>query len=264
MFQTNDKSRVIVITGGGHGIGRAAALLCAKRGDSVCLLDLDASAAEVSANECLKNGAYAALALQCDVSDEPSVMAALERSGKELGPVWGLFANAGIDRGGPIHQLDLGTWQEVIRTNLTGTFLTCKHALRQMLVVQSGGSIVCTSSPGSLVAFAAGGAAAYSASKAGVSSLVRSIAIEYARFSIRANSIVPGATETGLMWSRVPESGIMPTRVQLQAQIPLGRLATAEEPAGAAAWLLSDASSYVTGSQLVCDGGVLAKSSLSV
>jgi NAD(P)-dependent dehydrogenase (short-subunit alcohol dehydrogenase family) len=151
-----------------------------------------------------------------------------------------------------------------LATNLNGIYLTCKHAIREMLAAQRGGSIVCTSSPSSFLAIAAGGAGAYSASKGGISALVRCLAVDYARDGIRVNAVVPGATETALMWASVPEEQRPGIRQQICTEIPLGRVAEPEEPARAVLWLLSEESSYVTGSHLVCDGGILAKSSISV
>src|SRR6185437_4402237 len=154
-----------------------------------------------------------------------------------------LFANAGIDTGGPIHDLPLATWSLVIETNLTGVFLSCKHALRAMLAAGIPGSIVCTSSPTGFVALAAGGTGVYSATKAGISALVRCMAIDYARHGIRVNAIVPGATETALMWNNVAEENIPEMRQVMSNEIPLGRLAQPEDPARAVGWLLSDESS---------------------
>jgi NAD(P)-dependent dehydrogenase (short-subunit alcohol dehydrogenase family) len=114
------------------------------------------------------------------------------------------------------------------------------------------------------VALAAGGCGAYSATKGAISSLVRCMAIDYAKFGIRVNAVTPGATETGMMWNNVPAEEIESMRVQLCREIPLGRLARPEDPARAVAWLLSDESAYMTGSHVVCDGGILAKSSISV
>jgi NAD(P)-dependent dehydrogenase (short-subunit alcohol dehydrogenase family) len=127
----------------------------------------------------------------------------------------------------------------------------------------TGGSIVCVSSPFALTAPEAG-ASAYSASKAGISALVRSLAVDYGRHGIRVNAILPGPTETELMWANVPESERARVRRTIESEVPLGRLADPKEPARAAMWLLSDNASYVTGSQLACDGGVLAKASVSV
>lgn len=262
----NAKARVIVVTGGGSGIGRAVVLACAKRGDNIAVLDKNGASAKAAAEEARKAGAGAgsAMGLECDVASEEQVMQAFAASTEQLGAPYGLFANAGIDTGGPIHDLPLATWRLVIETNLTGVFLSCKHALRAMLAGGIPGSIVCTSSPTGFVALAAGGTGVYSATKAGISALVRCMAIDYARHGIRVNALVPGATETPLMWNNVPPEDIVRMRKQLSGEIPLGRLAEPEDPAKAVAWLLSDESSYVTGSHLVCDGGILAKSCVSV
>lgn len=257
-------ARTIVITGAAAGIGRATALLCAARGDRVALLDTDRVATESAARDALASGAPDALAIGCDVADESQVEAAFTEVQARFGVPWGVFANAGIDVGRPLHELSLDLWKQVLDTNLTGVFLTCKHALRLMVESNAGGSIVCASSVGAFAAFASGGASAYSATKGGISSLVRCMAVDYARYGIRVNAIVPGATETRLMWNNTDPAEVGSMRAQLGKEIPLGRLATPEEPARAVLWLLSWDSSYVTGTQLVCDGGVLAKASLSV
>jgi NAD(P)-dependent dehydrogenase (short-subunit alcohol dehydrogenase family) len=253
-----------VITGGAAGIGRAVACLCAARGDRVTVLDRDEAAVAQTSQDALKLGAAGAIGLVCDVRCEDQVERALELSAERFGAPYAVFANAGVDIGGLIHELPLETWKEVMDTNLTGVFLTCKHALRQMLAAGVKGSIVCTSSPNGLVALAGGAAGAYSASKAGISALVRCMAIDYAKFGIRVNAILPGATETGLMWNNVAAGHIPEMREQLNREIPLGRLGQPEDIARAVVWLLSDDSAYITGSQLVCDGGILAKSCISV
>ena len=181
-----------------------------------------------------------------------------------MGPIYGAFANAGLDTGGFLHELPFETWKRVLDTNLTGIYLTCKYALRQILKAGTPGSIVCTSSPAATVGFAAGGAGAYSASKGGISALVRCMAVDYARHGIRVNAVVPGATETRLMWANVAPADMPEMRRRVCEEVPLGRLASPDEPARAVVWLLSDESSYVTGSHLVCDGGILAKACISV
>lgn len=256
--------RTIVVTGGGNGIGRAVVLLCASRGDNVAVLDRDFDSARGTAADALKAGATASIGLTCDVKSETQVAAALQTISRQLGAPYGLFANAAIDIGGFVHDLPLEKWNLVLETNLTGIFLSCKHALREMLNSQIPGSIVCTSSPTGFVALAAGAAGAYSATKAGISALVRCMAVDYARYGIRVNAVVPGATETGLMWSNVPPEQIPDMRMRVSDEIPLGRLAEPEDPARAVAWLLSEESAYVTGSHLVCDGGILAKGCISV
>jgi NAD(P)-dependent dehydrogenase (short-subunit alcohol dehydrogenase family) len=235
-------------------------LLCATRGDNVAILDKNKDAALRTAAQ----GGECCLGIQCDVTDEAQIKEAFEEIDKSLGAPWGLFANAGIDRGGLLHELPLDTWRSVVDTNLTGVFLSCKHAIGRMLAARLAGSIVCTSSPTGFVALSAGGTGAYSATKAGISALVRCMAIDYARYGIRVNAIVPGATETPLMWNNVPPEDVVEMRQQVSREVPLGRLAQPEEPARGVGWLLSDESSYVTGSNLICDGGILAKASISV
>ena len=239
-------------------------LLLAARGDRVAVLDRDGEAAEATAEQARSKGAAAAMAVACDVTCEDQVARAFENVSHSLGAPYGLFANAGIDLGGYIHELPLASWRTVLETNLTGVFLSCKYALQHMLAARSAGSIVCTSSPTGFVALADGASGAYSATKAGISALVRCMAIDYAGHGIRVNAIVPGATETALMWSNVPAEDIPGMRVKISSEIPLGRLAQPEDPARAVAWLLSEESAYITGSHLICDGGILAKASISV
>jgi len=253
-----------VVTGGGAGIGRAVVMQCAARGDRVAVLDIDGPAAQNAAAAALAAGGPAALAVECDVAREESVANAFEEAAASLGPIYGAFANAGMDAGGFLHELPFERWKRVLDTNLTGVYLTCKYALQKILKAGTPGSIVCTSSPAASVAFAAGAAGAYSASKGGISALVRCLAVDYAKYGIRVNAVVPGATETRLMWANVEPSAMPEMRRRICEEVPLGRLASPDEPARAVVWLLSDESSYVTGSQLVCDGGILAKASISV
>lgn len=260
---TGKQARTIVITGGGNGIGKAAALMCAERGDRVAIFDVDAGAAQRAADEALRAGAAGALGLGCDVSSEDQVEKAFDQVVAQLGEPWGLFANAAVGHRGQIHELPLKTWNLVVEVNLTGVFLTCKHGLQHIIKGGKGGSIVCTSSPTGFVALAAGGAGAYSATKGAVSTLVRCMAVDYAQYGIRVNALVPGSTETKMMWGDKPQEEIDETRKLIAREVPAGRLAQPEEPARAAIWLMSDESVYVTGSHLVCDGGILAKASVS-
>ena len=174
-----------------------------------------------------------------------------------------LLCAAGIDIGGKIHELDLEVWERVRATNLRGVFLCCKHAVRDFLSHGTRGAIVCVSSPAALRALP-GGTGAYSASTAGISALVRCMAIDYAPHGIRVNAVLPGVTETGMKWANVRPEDIPRMRGVLDAEIPLGRLARPEELARAAIWLLSDEAAYVTGSELACDGRVMAKAPISV
>jgi NAD(P)-dependent dehydrogenase (short-subunit alcohol dehydrogenase family) len=247
----------LVVTGAARGIGLAVARLASAAGARVILLDRDRQALEPAVEEL---GGHA-LALGCDVSDEASVTQAFETAARELGAIRGLVTCAGIDRGGALHELDLQTWDAVLDVNLRGTFLCARAALPQMLEAGSG-AIVCVSSPFALAA--SPGTGAYAASKGGVSALVRALAVEYAPRGIRVNAILPGPTETTLMWAAVDDDQVPAARARVEDEVPLRRLADPGEPAQAALWLLSNAASYVTGSQLACDGGVLAKASISL
>jgi NAD(P)-dependent dehydrogenase (short-subunit alcohol dehydrogenase family) len=169
-----------------------------------------------------------------------------------------------VDLGGFVHELPSERWQRVMNINLNGAFYASKLVLRALIDAQLPGSIVLCSSPAAFVGFAAGANSAYAASKGGISALTRTLAVDYARHGIRVNAIVPGPTETPLMWMAVPEAERPATREQITEEVPIGRMADPAEPAQAAVWLLSDDSSYVIGSHLVCDGGVLAKASVSV
>ena len=184
--------------------------------------------------------------------------AAVAAASDEIGPLRGLVTSAGIERHTLAHELELGEWSDVLGTNLTGTFLACKHVLRAMIQHGAGGSIVCISSALATTSIP-GGFSAYSSSKGGVSALVRSLALDYAEHSIRVNAVIPGATETPLMWSMTPPEDVAEARAAVESRLALGRLARPEEIAAGVTWLLSDLASYVTGSHLTVDGGLMAR-----
>jgi NAD(P)-dependent dehydrogenase (short-subunit alcohol dehydrogenase family) len=259
------QGKVIVIVGGGSGIGRAAALLCGERGAQVAVVDRRSEAAEAVADE-IRSAGGIGRAYLCDISDDASVSRTFDAIGQEIGPVDGLFTAAAVDLGGFAHEMTTEHWNQVIAVNLNGTFFCCREAIRSMIESGRGGSIVTCSSPASFVAFSAGANSAYAASKGAVSSLTRTLAVDYARRGIRVNAIVPGATETPLFWMAagdVDAETKSELRGLIAGEVPLGRLEEPKESALAAVWLLGDESSYVTGSHLVCDGGVLAKASVS-
>lgn len=257
------RDRVVLITGAASGIGRALAILCAKEGCMLAIVDKNRESGELVAREAMEHGSPLSISIAADVSLENDIELAFTETEKRLGVPTAICANAGVDIGGPFHELATTQWRRTMAVNLDGVFFTTKQAISRMLREKTGGSIVCVSSPAASVGFGAGGATAYSASKGGVSALVRSLAVEYAHCRIRVNALVPGATETPLMWSNIEPVMIPHFRNQLASEIPLRRLADPQEPAQAALWLLSDDSAYVTGAHLVCDGGILAKASIS-
>lgn len=258
------RDRIVVVTGGASGIGRATVLRCAAEGARVAVLDLDEPGAERVGGEAAAAGAPEAVGLRCDVAREDAVAAAFAEIRRRLGTPNGVFANAGIEVQAPAHEMSYQTWRRVLAVNLDGTFLTCKHALGAMLADEVAGSIVCTSSPNAFTGYSGGGNACYAASKGGISALVRSLAVDYAQAGIRVNAVVPGATDTPLMWSAYDEDYRDEARHDIEARarqtVPAGRLGTPAEIAWAVTWLLSDEASYVTGSQLFCDGGLTIKS----
>jgi NAD(P)-dependent dehydrogenase (short-subunit alcohol dehydrogenase family) len=255
---------VALVTGAGSGIGAAVALLAAERGHRVAAMDVDDERAEATARLALERGAPASLALAADVADADAVARAVTECTDALGVPTAVLANAGIERNGRAHQLPLADWDAVLAVNLTGAFLTARAAIAALLDADAPGSIVVTSSPAAFLGFAGGGNTAYAASKGGLSAMVRSLAVDYAPRGIRVNAIVPGATDTPLLVAHLPEgdrgAAHAAMRAKAREQIPLARMGTPEEIAEAALWLWSDAASYVTGSHLVCDGGLLARS----
>ena len=198
------------------------------------------------------------------MTDEEALVGAFAAISDRLGDICGLFANAGIALPeGPVHQLSSADWDLVIATHLRGSYVSARETLTQMVDRGVAGSIVFTSS--CVVQNAVPGVGgAYHAAKGALEALSRSIAVDYGGYGIRCNSIAPGATETELMWTGVPASDREAARSSVTERVVLGRVADPREIARAAVWLLSEDSSYVTGTTLVVDGGVGALSVLPV
>lgn len=244
------QGKTALVTGSGTGIGRAVAERFAREGARVVIADRDAGAAEATAAAI----GVAARATVMDISDEASVasaFASLEGAGWAPGVV---VANAGVQLFGQdakIADLDLEVWNRTIGINLTGTFLTVKHAVRSMRS-RGGGSIILTGSPTGLNGEGAD-FTAYSASKAGIHGLARTVAAAYASDNIRVNTVVPAYTETTLVTtiSSDPES-----RKAIVGRIPLGRAGTPHDVEGIMVFLASDDGAFATGSLFAVDGGM--------
>ncbi|PKQ36589.1 MAG: oxidoreductase [Actinobacteria bacterium HGW-Actinobacteria-11] len=254
----------VVVTGAASGIGRGIALGAAKRGRHVALLDIDEQALMDAAAAAVAAGAASALPLVCDVGEERAVEEVFQRVATELPAISGVVANAGIEVSEPLASARVESWDRVMAVNLRGTFLTSRAALNYWRTQGSPGSLVCVSSPSAFVGFAGGSNTAYGASKGGISAFVRAAALDAAVDGVRVNAVVPGATDTDILYFGLEGERLRSRRGELEEaarqQIPLGRMARPEEIADAVLWLLSDESVYVTGSHLVCDGGLLAKS----
>jgi NAD(P)-dependent dehydrogenase (short-subunit alcohol dehydrogenase family) len=253
------EGRVCVVTGGGNGIGAAAAVRLAAEGARVAVADIRFSQAQAVAAKIVATGGQA-FALACDVSDEAQVEQLFERSRAEFGPVGGLFANAGTVSGGWVHELTLDQWRSVLDVNLTGVFLCAKHALRQMMPAGCG-AIVTTGSIASVVVGPGGSAASYAASKGGLLQLTRQIAVDYAPHGIRALCVLPGFISTdigrhGAEDLNVPEPA---TRLpRSKPWWPLQRRGTPDEVAAAVSFLISDEAAFMTGTSVTIDGGLTA------
>lgn len=243
----------VVITGAGSGIGEATAQACAAEGAGVLVGDIDAAAAEKAAEAITRSGGRAQ-ALAGDVADPASHEAFAEACGEAFGALTGWVNNAAWSGGGLLAEVDSEDWERIQAVTLGGVFHGCRSAIARMRA-GGGGAIVNVSSGAGLAAEP--GLSAYGAAKAGVQSLTRSAAVEYASAGIRVNCVAPGPIDTpGLAaWLQAFPGG----RPAFEAQIPQGRLGQPEEMAQAIVFLLSPRASYINGAVLVADGGMRAR-----
>ncbi len=240
--------KTALVTGAGSGIGRQVAARFVREGARVVFTDRDTAAAEQAAGD----GAQT-LAVTLDVAEEESVRSGFAAAADAGFSPDVVVANAGVQLFGqdaPIADLELAVWQRTIAVNLTGTFLTVKHAVRAML--GRPGSIIVTGSPTGLNGEGRD-FTAYSSSKAGTHGLARAVAAAYATRGIRVNTVVPGYTETPLV-SAI--SGSAEDRAAIVSRIPLGRPGTASDVEGIMVYLASDESNYATGAIFRVDGGM--------
>lgn len=242
--------RSVLVTGGASGMGRATALLLARDGVAVTVVDRAADAAEDVAREITAANGIA-LAAPADVGDEEQVAAAVTSAVDAFGGLDGVVTSAGVFHGSdlrPLGEVDLDDFLFVLRVNLAGTFLAIKHALPHL--VPRRGAVVTIASTAALKGHGRG--SGYTASKGGVAALTRLAAVQYGRQGVRVNCICPGAVDTPMTagaWSS-PEA-----RDGIRRAVPLQRVAEAEEIASVAAFLLSDAATYLTGQTIAVDGG---------
>lgn len=252
------RERVALVTGGGSGIGEGACRALAREGARVAVVDVRGEAAEAVAAS-IRDAGGEALALTADVTDEAAVQAAVAATVERFGALHVVFANAGINgMQTPIEEMTLDEWNATINVNLTGTFLTVKHAIPHLRAA-GGGSIIITASVNGTRIFSNPGYACYSSSKAGQMAFGRMAAIELARWGIRVNSIIPGGVRTNLgerTWRRHREQ--VAYDVKWPSRMPPldGRQATPEELGDLVVFLASDASRHITGTEVVIDGGL--------
>jgi len=247
------EGKVALITGGRRGIGRRVALAFAEAGADVAVCDLVMDDGQLgSVAEEIQGIGRRSLAVQADTSQKRDVENMVERALRELGGIDILFNNAGTAAPGPLLELPDDEWDRVINVNLKGYYL-CAQAVGRKMVERKKGVIVCVASQ---YAFkAAAGMGVYCVTKAGVVMLTRVLAKELGGYGIRVNAIAPGLVKTDLSRNDWGDSDI---RTQREAAIPLGRLAETSDLVGAALFLASDASAYVSGHTMLVDGGEIA------
>lgn len=240
-----------MVTGAATGIGFAIARRYAAEGARVVIADRDAAAAEKAVAAI---GVDTVRSVVVDIAVEESVSAAFATLTTEGWSPDVVVANAGIQLFGadaPAADLDLEVWRRTIDTNLTGTFLTVKHAVRAMLST-GGGSIILTGSPTGINGEGRD-FTAYSASKAGIHGLARTVAAAYADRGIRVNTVIPAYTETSLVAAISEDPG---SRAAIVSRIPMGRAGTPDDVAGIMTFLASDDAAFATGASFTVDGGM--------
>ncbi len=232
----------MIVTGAGAGIGRAIAEHAALAGYRVGMLDAREAPARAAA-AAIAN----AMPLVADIANEAQIEAALDAFGTP--EVW--VNNAGIVRFGPLAELALADFRAVVDVNLTGTFIGARAAAKRMFARGLGGAIVNVTSMNGVVA--GPNAGAYGATKAAVALLTQQMALEWGRFGIRVNAVAPGLIDAGMGAPVLADPEVRRAR---ESKVPLGRLGTADDIARVVLFLASDAASYVTGQNLLVDGGV--------
>jgi len=247
--------KVALVTGGASGIGRATALLLAREGAAVAVVDINEAGAHGVVNQIVAAGGRA-IAFACDVASALDCQHAVDRTPEELGGLDILFNNAGIIRRSTVLEISENEWDRVMAVNVKSVLLMSQLAI-PIMARAGGGAIVNTGSGWGLV----GGhnAVSYCASKGAVVNMTRAMALDHAAQNIRVNCVCPGDTDTGMLRSEAQQLGEAEQQFLIAAaDRPLGRVGSPEDIAQAVLYLVSDASSFVTGTTLVVDGGGLA------
>lgn len=254
-MNTTLSGRTAVITGGGRGIGLAVARTLAASGANIALVDLLDNVAE-TADQVAAQFGVAALGRRLDVTDQDATAAVFAEISEQLGVPQVLLTAAGIEINGDSIDVTAADWRKVIDVNLTGTFFSAQAFGRGLLQAGLPGSAILVSSMSAEIVNVPQWAASYNSSKAAVAHLAKSLSVEWAAAGIRVNSIAPGYVLTDLTQQIIDREPAL--RDDWISRIPQGRMATPEDIAGLVDFLASDASSYLTGQQIVIDGGYTA------
>jgi len=243
------KDKVCVITGGGSGMGATAAILFAKEGAKIVVADV-AEDAGAQTLQTIKGQGGHAIFVRADVTRESDCKNIMNEGVKAFGGLDVLYNNAGIFPRARALDIDLAEWDEVLRVNLTGTFVTARAVAARMKDLGRG-AIVNTAS-GRALAGAANGAH-YSASKGGIIALTKSLALDWAGYGIRVNCVIPGLTDTAQPRVEMGDNELYAAG----ARIPMGRIGRPEDIAAVVAFLLSDDAGYMTGQSVAANGGAI-------
>ncbi len=248
------EGKTAVITGGGSGIGRASAVRFAAEGAKIAIAGRNVSRLEETAEIIRKNGGEC-LCYETDVRQEEQIQCLVKKTLEEYGKIDIVFNNAGVGYSAPyVMDSTVKTpsedWDEILAINLRSVFYMCKTVLPHMIERRSGVILNCSSINGVIGC----GADAYSASKGGINALSRALAVDNAKYNIRVNVVSPGATDTPMIQSAYDE--IEGFYDYWSNAAPLGRMALPEDVANAALFLVSDEASFITGQNLMVDGGL--------
>ncbi|WP_157220684.1 SDR family NAD(P)-dependent oxidoreductase [Flavisphingomonas formosensis] len=245
-----EAERVLLVTGGASGIGRASAQRLAKDGAAVMVADRDETGGVATVEEIAAAGGIARFTA-LDVSDEENVRASIAATLDAFGRLDGAINCAGVAQAAKqTHAIEASEWALTLAVNLTGMFHCIKHQIAAMLDQTGGGAIVAVSSAAAVKGLL--NSADYCASKAGILGLVRGAAVDYAEQGIRINALLPGASDTPL----AHRSSAANPALKGMLRVPMMRMSSPDEIAAAAVWLVSPDSSYVTGASICVDGGM--------
>lgn len=251
-METEFKNKVVIVTGGAFGIGRATALAFAKKGAKVVVVDWKENTETI---DLIKKSKGEALFIKCDVSKSSDVKAMVSKTIATFGRLDFAFNNAGIEgESASVQDCSEENWDKTIGVNLKGVWLCMKYEIHEMIKQRKGVIINCSSVAG-LVGFA--GSPAYVASKHGVIGLTKTAALEYAKDGIRVNAVCPGVIKTAMIDRLTGEKEEVEKKfIGLE---PMARMGKPEEIANTVVWMCSDEASFVTGHAMAVDGGFVAQ-----